>query len=267
MKKTFLFFLSAVLILSFSLSLFSCSEDHETESASDTDTAVESDTLVGEDHLSPGTDTAPLPTEPETEEPTEAPTSAPTEPPTEAPETEEPTEAETEPPASLKYMSYGNGTCAVTGIGNYPDVYVIIPEKSPEGDVVVAIDDKAFFDNTSIMAVHIPSTVMSVGNMSFGGCSSLIYISVDANNKMFTDVGGILYSKDKTTLYVFPSANQATEISISVNVTEICDMAFFSTPSLKHIKYGGTLQDWIKIKVGDKNYGLYSASMTFATTE
>jgi len=267
MKKTVLFLLSTVLILSFSLSLFSCSSEQETESTSETDSALESDTLVGEDHLSPGTDTSGSPTEPETEEPTEAPTVAPTEPPTEAPETEEPTEAETEPPTSLKYMSYGNGTCAVTGIGNYPDVYVMIPEKSPAGEVVVAIDDKAFFENKSIMAVHIPSTVMSIGNMAFGGCSSLIYISVDTNNKMFTDVNGILYSKDKTTLYVFPSANQAGEISISVNVTEIADMAFFPTPSLKHINYGGTLQDWIKIKVGDKNYGLYSASMTFATTE
>ncbi len=275
MKKISLLILLTVLLLSFSLPLMSCSEGDEQESSSETGSNIESGTLEGEEHLSPGTGTVVFPdpekTETETEEPTEPPTEKPTEPVTEEPTTEKPTEteteAETEPPTSLKYTSYGNGTCAVSGIGNYPDVYVIIPEKSPEGDVVIAIADMAFFENTSIKAVQIPSTVMRVGNMAFGGCSSLIYISVDSNNMEFTDVDGILYSKDKTKLYIFPSANQAAEISISMRVTEIADMAFFSTPTLKQIKYGGTIQDWSKIKIGEKNYGIYGASIIFAVMD
>lgn len=265
MKKLSLLII-ALLILSLSLTFFSCSEEDGPESMSDSDTEIESGVLEGEEHLSPDTSTVIFPdaenteTEMATEEPTEAPTSAPTEVVSE----EITTETETEPPASLKYTSYGNGTCGVSGIGNYPDVYVIIPEKSPEGDVVTAIEDKAFLDNSVIKAVHIPSTVMSVGKMAFANCSSLIYISVDSENKMFTDENGILYSKDKTKLYAFPSANQASEISISAKLAEIADMAFLSTPSLKQIKYAGTLEDWSRIKVGEKNYGLYSASIIFA---
>ena len=273
MKKLFLLILSLLLLFSLPLSLTSCSDADGLENESSADTGSESDTIEGEEHLSPGSGTVVFPdsekteTESEVEDPTEAPTSAPTETETEEITTEKQTEAETEPPVSLKYTSHGNGTCAVSGIGNYPDVYVIIPEKSPEGDIVIAIDDKAFYDNRSIKAIHIPSTVMSVGKMAFGNCTSLIYISVDSENKIFTDINGILYSKDKTKLYAFPAANQASEISISVSLTEIADMAFFSTPSLKQIKYGGTLSDWSKIKIGDKNYGLYSASISFAIME
>jgi len=271
MKKLSLLILSIFILFALSFSIISCSQSDNPENESGTDTGLESGTLDGEEHLSPESGTVKFPdaekTEAPTEEPTETPTAAPTETETEEITTEKQTEAETEPPTSLKFTSYGNGTCAVTGIGNYPDVYVIIPEKSPEGDVVTVIDDKAFYENSSIKAVQIPSTVMSIGKMAFGNCSSLIYISVDSENKMFTDVNGILYSKDKTKLYVFPAANQAAEITLSISLSEISDMAFFSTPSLKQIKYGGTISDWSKIKIGEKNYGLYSASLSFAIIE
>ncbi len=260
MKKTLLYLISAVLVLSSLLPLLvACSNS----GSADGDGTLESGTLVGSEQLSPE-ESVKFPdnetSEKETEKVTEKPTEAPT-------ETETETEAETEPLVSLKYFSYGNGTCAVVGIGSYTDVYVIIPEKSPAGDIVTVIEDKAFYENKSIKAVQLPSTVMSIGDMAFAGCSSLVYISVDTNNKVFTDVNGILYSKDKTKLVLFPSANPATEISISVLVTEICDMAFASAPNLKYIKYGGSLQDWSKINVGEKNFALYSASMTFAPTE
>lgn len=270
MKKLFLLIISSLLVLSLCASLLSCSTEQSPEELSGVESELESGELEGEEHLSPETATVIFPdaetseTEHVTEAPTEASTTAPTETETEEITTEIESESETEPPVSLKYTSYGNGTCAVSGIGNYTDVYVIIPEKSPEGDVVTAIETKAFYENTSIKAIQIPSTVMIVGKMAFGGCSSLIYISVDSQNMMFTDVNGILFSKDKTKLYAFPAANQASEISLSSSLVEIADMAFYSTPSLKQIKYAGSLEEWSKIKVGEKNYGLYSASISFA---
>ena len=275
MKKRIIYLLIALLIVSLcATALTSCQSADEKESESSTDTEI--GTLSASEHLStePSETEAKTVTETEkhTEKHTEARTEKPTETekiteaPTEKP-TEKVTEAETEPPVSLKYTSNGNGTCSVTGIGNYTDAYVIIPEKSPAGDVVTSIDDKAFFENSRIKAIQIPSTVMNIGEMAFGGCSALVYISLDQNNKVYTDLGGVLYSKDKSRLICFPSACGAAEIFISVNVTEISAMAFYSTPSLKSIKYGGTLTDWNKIKIGDKNYGIYSASLSFAVTE
>ena len=280
MKKEFVKLLSALLAVALTVpTLASCSNEGEGDSE------TESGTLSVTDHLSSGDESeseseseSPKESTGETEQKSEKPTQteAPTEKKTETEtesETEKPTETETaaeretESAPSLKFISYDNGTCGVSGIGTLTDAYVIIPEKSPAGEVVMAVEDKAFFENTSIKAVQIPSTVMSIGNLAFGGCTSLVYISVDAQNRAFADVDGILYSKDKTKLILFPYANPTSEIFISVSVTEISDMAFYSTPTLKSIKYGGTLSDWNRIKIGDKNYGLYAASLSFAVTE
>ncbi len=272
-KKKIIIIISAAvaaLLLASVIIFVACSDskDKENETADSTSLG----TLEGTEHLA-GNVTFPdsesetyVPTDPPTEEITELATESLTEQVTET-ETESVTEKETEPPTSLKYYSYGNGTCAVSGIGTYKEVYVIIPERSPSGDIVIAIDDKAFCDNTNIKAVSIPSTVMSIGNAAFSGCSSLVYVSVSENNMVFCETDGILYSKDKTKLILFPPANPVSEIFISVNVTEIADLAFASSPTLKHINYGGTLKDWGNIKIGAGNYGLYSAAMTFAITQ
>ena len=273
MKKSSLLILSALLLVSLLLPLISCSKDNNLELISDLESDIFFEELEGAEHLSPETATVIFPdaerveSEATSEAITESPTAPSTESESEEISTEEESESQTEVKPSLQYTSYGNGTCAVSGIGEYSDVYVIIPERSPAGDIVCAIEEKAFFENSTIKAIQIPSTVMSIGKMAFGSCSSLIYISVDSNNKMFVDENGILYSKDKSKLYAFPSANQAAEISIPLELTEIADMAFFSTPSLKEIKYAGSLESWLNIKVGDKNYGLYSASVSFAIME
>ena len=218
-------------------------------------------TLNSTEHLSPDSDGEsvifPDPDDETEEITTETPTQK---------ETEVPTETETkEEEKVLKFTSYGNGTCTLSGMGTYTDVYLIIPERSPEGDVVICIDEKAFYENSEIKAVHIPSTVMSIGEKAFGGCTSLVYISVDRKNKSFCDVDGVLYSKDETKLILFPSSSQASEITIPKTVREICDMAFFNSPNLKKISYSGTLQDWSLINIGESNNGLYSASISFAT--
>ena len=276
MKKTAML-LSCLLILSVSIpTLTSCSgrAGQETETDNTNESTIESATINLGEHLATEakteiiteteaiTETEEQTTEKQTEAPTERPTEKPTEKPTEAP-----TERETEPAPSLKYVTFDNGTCSVSGIGDIKDAYVIIPEKSPAGDVVIAIEDKAFFENSTMKAIQIPSTVMSIGELAFGGCSSLVYVSVDAQNRAYTDVDGILYTKDKTKIILLPCANPTAEIFISVAVKEISAMAFYNTSSLKSIKYGGTLSDWNKIKIGDKNYGIYSASLSFAVTE
>lgn len=180
-------------------------------------------------------------------------------------EKEEESETEKEEPAPakvLKFVSYGNGTCILMGIGTCTDTCIVIPERSPEGDIVTSIDDKAFYNNTDIKAVQIPSTVTSIGNKAFGGCSSLVYISVDKNNKAFCDVDGLLYTADKSKLIVYPASCGATSIELSSSLKAIDDMAFYDCGELKNIYYNGTLADWGKIEIGEMNYGLYTASIS-----
>lgn len=173
-------------------------------------------------------------------------------------------EPEPEPEKSLKFFSYGNGTCCVSGIGSIDDACIVIPTKSPEGDIVTSIDDLAFYGNENIKTVQIPSTVTSIGQRVFGGCSSLVFISVDTNNKTFRDIDGVLYTKDQTTLIHYPASSAASTLEISAKVKKISDMAFYGCEKLTAIYYGGSFEDWGKIDMGELNYGLYSASITCA---
>ncbi len=178
--------------------------------------------------------------------------------------TEQEASKETEPPVpekSLEFISYGNGTCAVSGIGSYSDLFIVIPERSPQGDVVTSIEDNAFLGNSEIKAIEIPSTVSHIGTMALGNCVSLVYISVDSNNKSYTDIDGVLYSKDGSALIVYPAACGATTLTLSKSVVSIAAMAFYGCDTLQIIQYEGSLSDWSKISIGDMNYGLYTASV------
>ncbi len=255
MKKKAIIIIVILAAISIAVSLAACSvkakRSGETEQSS----------LSEKEHFSPIENTDTVSSESESEESTEAPKDT-----TEA-VTDRESETETEPiiefiPESLRYTSYNNGTCGVTGIGSCTDLFVVIPERSPSGDIVTAIEERAFYGNSSIKAVEIPSTVSTVGSMAFGNCSALVYISVDKNNKSFTDIGGILYSYDKSTLISFPSNCGSQEVLLQKSVTKISDMAFYNCNSLKSIIYEGTLSDWSRIQIGDLNYGLFTASVT-----
>ena len=240
---------------------------------------TESDTLTIPNHKLPN-EVKTTETTPETEEKTEERTTEPpyteTEKPTEKatetkPVTEPPievveTEKETEPVVvlpliSLEYESHGNGTCSVIGIGNVTDSYIAIPSMSPTGEIVIAIEDKAFYQNMTVRAIEIPATVATIGELAFASCPELVYISVDKSNRLFTDVGGILYSYDMTKLIAYPSASGASSINLTASVKSISAMAFYGCKNLKTVVFEGTLAEWSKVSIGEMNYGLYTASI------
>ena len=127
--------------------------------------------------------------------------------------------------------------------------------------MVTSIEDNAFLGNSVIKAIEIPSTVSHIGTMALGNCVSLVYISVDSNNKSYTDIDGVLYSKDGSALIVYPAACGATTLTLSKSVVSIAAMAFYGCDTLQSIQYEGSLSDWSKISIGDMNYGLYTASV------
>lgn len=75
----------------------------------------------------------------------------------------------------LEFKSNGDGTCAVSSIGTCEDEEIDIPEKSPEGDTVTAIGEKAF-ESAKITAVKMPESVTEIGAEAFAYCEKLVTI-------------------------------------------------------------------------------------------
>ena len=194
-------------------------------------------------------------------------------------EEEEPNTPSTpvEDPSSkgLSFVSNGNGTCSLDGLGNCTDSFIIVPMESPSGDIVVAISDNAFKNCTSIKGiefsdsikkigayafygstireVEIPSTIKEIGNYAFAGCKYLTKIEVDASNSKFSSLSGVLYSKDGSILITYPAGKTDNFVNISRDVTEIANMAFYKCSSIKKVNYHGTSASWQYVEIGAGN--------------
>lgn len=66
---------------------------------------------------------------------------------------------------------------------------------------------------------------ISVSNRDFEGCNHLVNIYVNSDNSYYTSIDGVLYSKDKSTLKMFPIGRTGS-YSIPTNVSSVGLMAF-----------------------------------------
>jgi hypothetical protein len=167
----------------------------------------------------------------------------------------------------LQFTSFGNGTCALTGIGICADACVVIPEFSPFGDRVVEIAPRALYGVPSVTAIQIPASVRVIGEYAFAACKSLMYISVSAQNPCFCDLEGVLYTADRSVLLAYPAMRAGECAELGIATKKIADMAFFGCVYLKSICYQGSPEEWESISVGAKNYSLIAASKAFLGAE
>ena len=181
-----------------------------------------------------------------------------------APTDTEAPELTTEAWCGLAFTSNRNGTCTITGIGTCIDHFIIIPTRSPNGDLVTCIASKAFMGCELATAIQIPETVTSIGDLAFANCPNLIYISVNKFNPCYKDVDGVLYTAEETSLLLYPPMHAGNSLYLPVTLTEIADMAFYQCAYLSSIRYEGTAEQWHFIDIGAKNYSLTAASVIFS---
>lgn len=161
---------------------------------------------------------------------------------------------------SGKYRSFGGMLCEMCDVG----LFLTICPESISGDVVVPDGINAFdcesFLGKGITSITIPDSVNSIqtgyeteitymppnipgtgggdcrGSRSFGSIgSSLAAIKVDENNKNFTSVDGVLFSKDKTTLIAYPAGKAENSYDIPSGITNIKNHAFSSCKHLTNV--------------------------------
>ena len=89
---------------------------------------------------------------------------------------------------------------------------------------VKRIGDRAFIGSRELELVAIPAGVASIGSGVFGACPALKLINVDSGNQAFTAVDGVLYTKDRSELVMWP--NPPNTVVIPDGVTKIRGWAF-----------------------------------------
>lgn len=188
----------------------------------------------------------------------------------------------------LEFLSNGDGTCSLAGMGNCTDTFIIVPMESPDGDIVVEIADNAFkncasirgieipgtvtrmgdyaFYGSSIREIEIPSTVKEIGNYALVGCKYLTDISVDSGNRSYSSSMGILYSKDGTTLITYPAGKTENTVIISREVEVIENMAFYKCVYVKMVTYHGSSSSWRTVEIGAGNDVIDEAVIYFSSS-
>ena len=100
-------------------------------------------------------------------------------------------------------------------------------------DSVTGIGEYAFY-GCDLTSVTIPAKVKYVFSSALN-CPKLIAISVDENNADYCSVDGVLFSKDKTTLDMYPPGKTATSYDIPNCVYTIDSEAFLNCRNLNEV--------------------------------
>ena len=93
---------------------------------------------------------------------------------------------------------------------------------------VIRIEEDAFFSCDNLSSVWIPSSVSYLDAQAFYGCDKLSAINVSSDNPNYTSINGVVFSKDKTKLCLFPSGRTGS-YSVPEHVTCIGSYAFVTS--------------------------------------
>ncbi len=107
-------------------------------------------------------------------------------------------------------------------------------------DTVTSIGEDAF-GGCGLTSIIIPSSVTSIGAAPLGGCYSLTNISVDADNRFYSSLNGVLFDKSCKTLVQYPPGLKSGSYTIPNSVTSIAYQAFGECTNLTSIVIPGSV--------------------------
>ena len=137
-------------------------------------------------------------------------------------------------PESQGFMfeSKGDGTCALTKIGDCTDSDIIIPEKSPEGDRVTMIAEQAFYGAEDINSIVFAGKTMELDKKAFQSCG--VKKIVISGCDLVIGENAFSYCED------------ISEVYISNSIIELDSYAFYDTGkdiSVKIVNSNGVLDE------------------------
>jgi len=127
------------------------------------------------------------------------------------------------------------GNITKIGSGAFYNQTTLVEIEIP--NTVVLIDKHAFYGCSSLTSVTIPNNVTSIGGYAFSNCTSLISVTIP---------DGITSIEEST----FGWCSSLTSVVIPASVTSIGQLAFTYCTSLNSITYKSTMNDWNNITLG-----------------
>ena len=124
---------------------------------------------------------------------------------------------------------------------------------------VTSIGDYSFYGCRGLTSVAIPNSVTSIGEGVFWGCIGLEIINVDTGNQNYSSADGVLFNKDKTTLYCYPAGKKTIDYQIPNSVTSIRMAAFSWCSALTSVTIPNSVTS-----IGDNAFE-YCRSLTSVT--
>ena len=111
------------------------------------------------------------------------------------------------------YILNEDETVTITGVKDKELTDYVIPNEIKKKPVIEIADNS--FAGTKAIDITLPSNVEKVGENAFTGCTSLINITVDKNNEVFSSDYGILFNKIKTKVLCYPKGKKLGEVVVS----------------------------------------------------
>lgn len=101
----------------------------------------------------------------------------------------------------------------------------------------------AIFQCNSLKELGIGSKLKTYNNGAIGKCRSFAKYTVSSDNPyLSSDEGGVLYNKDKTTLYNYPPAKEGDTFNIPETVSTIAGYAFDAARNIKSLTIPKTVK-------------------------
>lgn len=121
----------------------------------------------------------------------------------------------------LEYIYDSPTTVIVNGIGYCDDKDIVVPDRLPNGKIVVGIAEKAFFRCDGIESVNLPATVNTIGAYAFSWCSDLHSIVAP----------GVVFIEERA----FMGCKRLESIKFSKRLESVEDKAFSYCTSLDSV--------------------------------
>ncbi len=138
----------------------------------------------------------------------------------------------------------------VTSIGDRAFCYSDYLEQVSLPDSLTSIGANTFEFCISLKEITLPKNVSKIGEKAFSNCFALSAINVSDENAAFCQQNGVLFSKDKTTLIVYPAGKADAQYIIPDGTVTVGRKAFAYHSYIESLVFPDSVQ-----KIDD--FGIY----------